>query len=461
MRNAGARGTVLYVEDSSHAREEIAAYLREEGFHVQEAVSAEEALLIAEAREADVALIDLTLPHMDGLTLIRRLRHGWAGNAPWEVTVIVLTGAGTIERAFEAGQLRVFAFLQKPVTDPDDLVRLLDEAVQHTWHAAPPSQPNEAAMGMIGSSAAIETVRDAVARVAPTSARVLITGESGTGKELVARAIHALSPRCSAPFVEVNCASIPRELVESELFGHERGAFTGATATKAGRLELAHGGTLFLDEVGDMSPAAQATLLRTIETGHVLRVGATRPLTVDVRILAATNKLLEDEVQAGRFREDLYYRLNVLRIHVPPLRERRVDIPPLAEHFLRQSAATYGRPSVILREDAAEALATLDWPGNVRELKNAIERLVILCDGPAIGAEDVRRAYQSVRISQPSPDAPALKEEMWRREEQVILDELQRTGWNVSESARRLGIARASLHRKIKEHGLERERADQ
>ena len=480
MTGAPGRGRVLYVEDSALARGEIAAYLREEGFEVLEADSAEAALEIAAERTADVALVDIGLPRMDGIGLIRRLRVG-AGCVSPEVPVIVLTGAGTIERAFEAGQLHVTAFLQKPVGEPDDLVALLDDAIEQGRRdeaarglILPPRETDTAprplrtasggeSVRMVGNSAAIAQILAAVQRVAPTSARVLITGESGTGKELVARAMHDGSPRRAGPFIEVNCAAIPRELVESELFGHEKGAFTGAAGAKAGRLEMAHGGTLFLDEVGDMSLAAQATLLRTIETGRLQRVGGTRQIDVDVRIVAATNKALETEVREGRFREDLYYRLNVVRIHLPPLRERRDDIAALATYFLARAAPDYARPDLTLGEDAVQALRRYDWPGNIRELKNAVDRLAIFAESATITGTDVATALRETQRhdddgdDNDDNDDGELRGEVRRREMAVIVEALSRCNWNVSEAARQLGIARASLHRKIKEYGLERE----
>ncbi len=479
MTGRPGRGRVLYVEDSARARDEIAAYLRDEGFDVHEADSAEAALDLATEVAADVALVDLGLPRMDGIGLIRRLRVGTGRISP-EVPVIVLTGVGTIERAFEAGQLRVAAFLQKPIGDPDELVALLDDAIEQgrreeaargvparegdrgaAPRRAPTATPSVDGVRMVGDSAALTQIRAAVERVAPTNARVLITGESGTGKELVARAVHDGSPRRGGPFVEVNCAAIPRELVESELFGHEKGAFTGASGAKAGRLELAHEGTLFLDEVGDMSLAAQATLLRTIETGRLQRVGGTRQIEVDVRIVAATNKQLEEEVREGRFREDLYYRLNVVRIHLPPLRERREDVPALAAYFLARSAADYGRPALTLADDAVQALRRHEWPGNIRELKNVVDRLAIFAESDTIGERDVASAVQATHRDAPEPlvedDGGELRGEVRRREMAVIVEALGRCNWNVSEAARQLGIARASLHRKIKEYGLERE----
>ena len=298
---------------------------------------------------------------------------------------------------------------------------------------------------------------------APTNGRVLIHGENGTGKELVARSIHTRSRRAKGPFIEVNCAAIPEDLIESELFGHNRGSFANAHESKIGKFQKADRGSLFLDEVGDMSLAAQATLLRTIETGRLQRVGGTRQIEVDVRIVAATNKALETEVREGRFREDLYYRLNVVRIHLPPLRERRDDIPALATYFLARSAHDYARPDLTLGEDALLALRRHDWPGNIRELKNAVDRLAIFAESATISGTDVATALRETQRHDDDVDDAIdsddgeLRGEVRRREMAVIVEALSRCNWNVSEAARQLGIARASLHRKIKEYGLERE----
>ncbi|HVZ48447.1 MAG TPA: sigma-54 dependent transcriptional regulator, partial [Gemmatimonadaceae bacterium] len=316
---------------------------------------------------------------------------------------------------------------------------------------------------IVGKSYGIRAVIDKIERVAKTPARVLITGENGTGKELVARALHRHSPRDRKPFVEVNCAAIPQELIESELFGHMKGSFTGAVQDRAGKFEQADGGTLFLDEVGDMALAAQAKVLRVLQEGEVTRIGGARPRRVDVRVLAATNKRLEDEIAAGRFREDLYYRLNVVPIHVPPLRERRDDIPLLVQHFLAQVAHEGGAARAGITAEAVQRLAAHDWPGNVRELRNTIERLAILSRGPTIGADDVDRlvAPRSAEAAAAGTAHLARTYEEFKEsaERAFLLARLREHDWNVAETARALQMPRSNLYKKIERHHLARDDA--
>jgi two-component system nitrogen regulation response regulator NtrX len=304
----------------------------------------------------------------------------------------------------------------------------------------------------------MQKLTDEVARVAPTSAKVLIIGENGTGKELLARAIHEASPRAGNPYVKLNCAAIPRDLVESELFGHERGAFTGAQSLKKGKLELAHGGTLFLDEVGDMSLETQAKFLRAIETGELERVGATKTIAFDTRIVSATNKDLTEQIAKNNFREDLYYRLNVVPLRVPPLREREGDIDLLARHFLTTLSAENGRPTKTLTDEASRLLTSYRWPGNVRELRNFIERVVIMLEKDELDRDDLLALEPGLApgAGKGGSAKGALKSRLEDEEERSVREALEEAGWNVSEAARRLGIDRASLHRKIKRHGLRR-----
>jgi two-component system nitrogen regulation response regulator NtrX len=319
----------------------------------------------------------------------------------------------------------------------------------------------QAPPNLIAQSRAMQPVLEIIARVGPSDANVLITGENGTGKELVARALHRQSPRARKPFVEVNCAAIPGELIESELFGHMKGSFTGAIQDRTGKFEQADGGTLFLDEVGDMSLAAQAKVLRVLQDGDVTRIGGTKPRKVDVRVIAATNKKLEDEISAGRFREDLYYRLNVVPIHVPPLRERREDIPQLVGHFLSQFAGQDGVASRTIDPAAIERLAAFDWPGNVRELRNTIERLLILSPGPRVSLADVDR-LTGARASASGglgglEDSKTFEEFKLSAERAFLVVKLRQNDWNVAETARVLGMPRSNLYKKIERHGLARE----
>ncbi|HTI65644.1 MAG TPA: sigma-54 dependent transcriptional regulator, partial [Gemmatimonadaceae bacterium] len=314
---------------------------------------------------------------------------------------------------------------------------------------------------IVGKSYAIRSVIDKIERVAKTPARVLITGENGTGKELVARAIHAQSTRAGGPFVEVNCAAIPSELIESELFGHMKGSFTGAVADRAGKFEQAHGGTLFLDEVGDMSLAAQAKVLRVLQDGVVTRIGGSKPVEVDVRVLAATNKRLETEIAEGRFREDLYYRLNVVPINVPPLRERREDIPLLVAHFVNVLTRVDGMAPRTMAPEAVQRLSQLDWPGNVRELRNTIERLLILSSGTRIAADDVARLVGTRDTEQAGLgsllDCKTFEDFKHAAERAFLLAKLREFDWNVSETARALDMPRSNLYKKIERYGLTRE----
>src|SRR5207247_1816252 len=336
-----------------------------------------------------LVFLDVKMQGMDGLDVLRRLRE-----LDPHAQVVMISGHGTIQTAVEATQLGAYDFLEKPL-DTDRILLTLRNALQHVERASENVRLKaevHAQYEIVGSSKAVKQVIERIEKVAPTAARVLIRGENGTGKELVARAIHALSPRArgGGPFVEVNCAAIPTELIESELFGHVKGSFTGAFADRAGKFELADGGTLFLDEVGDMSLSAQAKVLRALEEGVISRVGSGRALPVDVRVIAATNKVLEAEIAAGRFREDLLYRLNVVPVEVPPLRARRGDIPQLVEHFVQQLTRQGLQPKQ-LDGEAVKRLQAHDWPGNVRELRNAVERLLILAPQRLITPEDVER----------------------------------------------------------------------
>jgi two-component system nitrogen regulation response regulator NtrX len=374
----------------------------------------------------------------------------------------MISGHGTIETAVEATQLGAYDFLEKPL-DTDRILLTIRNAVKTVDLTSENERLREEVGGryeIVGSSRAIKEVLQVIEKVAPTPARVLITGENGSGKELVARAIHRLSPRADKPFVEVNCAAIPSELIESELFGHMKGSFTGAFADRAGKFEQADGGTLFLDEVGDMSLAAQAKVLRALEEGVVTRIGASKAIEVDVRVIAATNKSLEEEIAGGRFREDLYYRINVVPAEVPPLRVRRDDIPALVERFGVDLSVNFGVKPKKFDNSALEALSARDWPGNVRELRNAVERLLILTTGDSVSAADIGRLGGMIQETGLGDLMSCETFEDFKQEAEraFLRGKLGENGWNVSETARKLSMPRSNLYKKIEKYGLERQR---
>src|SRR5688500_15540779 len=360
---------ILVVDDEEGIRRVLSQLLEYEDHEVRSAGSAAECLEIYPEFRPDLTFLDVKMARMDGLEALTRIREIDAN-----ALVVMISGHGTIDTAVDATRRGAYDFLEKPL-DTDRILLLLRNALQQRGLLEENARLRgevESRFEIVGRSFAIRQVLERVERVAPTDARVLITGENGTGKELIARAIHRLSPRADETFVEVNCAAIPTELIESELFGHVKGSFTGAHEDRAGKFEMADGGTLFLDEVGDMSLAAQAKVLRALQEGVVTRIGGAKPIQVDVRVVAATNKRLEEEIAAGRFREDLFYRLNVVPMHVPPLRERKEDIPLLVTHFLQQLAEREGVPPRAISDDAIRRLSELDWPGNVRELRNTV-----------------------------------------------------------------------------------------
>jgi two-component system, NtrC family, nitrogen regulation response regulator NtrX len=448
---------ILIVDDEANIRKMVGALLQSEGYETVDAGSGPAGLVALEKTTPDAVLLDLMMPPgPDGLATLADLRQ----RAP-DVPVVMMSGKATLADAVRATKLGAFQFLEKPLT-PEGVLVALRGALELSRARAENRRLHEQlghADPLIGNSRAMQEVRDLIARVAPTEARVLITGESGTGKELVASAIHRHSTRASKPFVCVNSAAIPRDLVESEMFGHERGSFTGASERRLGRFELADGGTLFLDEVGDLGADAQAKLLRVLETGVVERVGAEKPVTVDVRVVAATNKDLTKAVPAGQFREDLLFRLNVIPLHIPPLRERSDDIPPLARHFAERQRARLAR-AVELDPGAIQLLQAYAWPGNVRELANVIERLAILSSGDRLTADDVTRVLPrdgSPAVTGDDKDGAdvALADALDRYERSLIARALSRAGGNVAEAARRLATDRANLYRRMRRLGLE------
>ena len=455
---------VLLVDDEANIRRMVGALLQSEGYETVEAAdgNAGVARLVEDA--PDVVLLDLMMPPgPDGLATLEQIRK----RAP-HVPVVMMSGKANLADAVRATKLGAFQFLEKPLT-PEGLLVALRSALELGRTLAENKRLHEQ-LGhsdpLVGASVAMEELRALIARVAPTESRVLITGESGTGKELVASAIHRQSARGSKPFVTVNSAALPRDLVESEMFGHERGAFTGATERRLGRFELADGGTLFLDEVGDLGTEAQAKLLRVLESGVVERVGGERPFAVNVRVLAATNKDLQQAVREGHFREDLWFRLNVLPIHIPPLRERPEDVAPLVRHFAGRCAARLGRP-VTFDAGAVALLAAYPWPGNARELANIVERIAILSTSELVTAPDITHVLPQdgtappPRVAAPGVggDTPwrdiALSETLDQYERELIAQALSASRGNVAEAARRLQTDRANLYRRMRRLGIE------
>ncbi|MBX6363088.1 MAG: sigma-54-dependent Fis family transcriptional regulator [Gemmatimonadetes bacterium] len=441
---------VLLVDDEPNVRRMLGRLLESEGHQVQESSDGRGALELLSDIDPDVVLLDLALPGEDGLGILQAMR----ARRP-ELPVVMMSGRATLSDAVHATKLGAFHFIEKPLT-PEAVLLTIRGAIE-LRRARDLSRALAAELGpgdrLVGSSAPMRRLRDLLAQVGPTDARVLLTGESGTGKELAAAALHAHSRRAAAPFVRVNSAAIPRELIESEMFGHERGAFTGATQRRRGRFELADGGTLFLDEVADLGPEAQAKLLRTLETGEVDRVGGRSPVRVDVRVVAATNRDLREAIRAGRFRDDLYYRLNVVPIHLPPLRERLEDIPELVAHFMARLQARGGLVPPELREGALERLAAYSWPGNVRELANICERLAILHPGAVVGRREVDRLL----VEGGATEAPAsLAEQLDAVERELILKALDAAGGSIAEAARRLRTDRPNLYRRMRRLGIER-----
>ncbi|MGH7717236.1 MAG: sigma-54-dependent transcriptional regulator [Gemmatimonadaceae bacterium] len=449
---------VLVADDEKGIRAALGQLLEYEGYEVRTAATAVDAIAEHEKWRPHLVFMDVKMAGVDGLEALKRIRETDPG-----AIVVMISGHGTIQTAVEATQLGAYDFLEKPL-DTDRILVTLRNALQR----ADLQEENvrlretvESRYEIVGRSYAIRSLIERLERVAPTPARVLITGENGTGKELVARAIHRLSSRAAARFVEVNCAAIPTELIESELFGHMKGSFTGAVQDRAGKFEQANGGSLFLDEVGDMSAAAQAKVLRVLEDGVVTRIGGQKPIAVDVRVIAATNKDLPAEIAAGHFRDDLYYRVNVVPLAVPPLRDRRDDIPLLVQHFAQLLSAQDGMAPRVVAPDAVGRLTAFDWPGNVRELRNTIERLLILSAGPRITAADVDRLIGDRAVEQTSigslVECRTFDEFKDAAERAFLLAKLRAADWNVSETARHLQMPRSNLYKKIERYALTRE----
>ena len=459
------KGRILVVDDERSIREVLVQVLGYEGYEVAAAASGGEALSMHRAGPFDLILLDVKMQGIDGLDTLDQLRV----QDP-DVRVVMISGHASIANAVHAVKQGAFDFLEKPL-DSDRLLVTVQRALEHRRLAGENARlrdglakATDARFAMVGDSEVLERIRELVVRVAPTNARILITGENGSGKELVARAIHEGSLRKRGPFVEVNCAAIPSELVESELFGHVKGSFTGAIADQPGKFEAADGGTLFLDEIGDLALSAQAKILRALQEGVIVRVGDSRPISVDVRVIAATNRDLTDEIREGRFREDLYFRLNVMPLHVPALRQRLEDIPALVSHFV---AVLGSGPGMSPKPFAGAALRRLQrrrWAGNVRELRNAVERLLILALGEEVTEEDVDLVLPTESGLPIEPDTLAagagdrtFQEFRGDAERAFLVARLREHYWNVAETARVLGMPRSNLYNKIEKYGIQRE----
>ncbi len=460
------KGRLLVVDDERSIRDVLAQVLGYEGYEVAVASSGGEALAAFRAQPFDLVLLDVKMQGIDGLDTLAQLRL----QDP-DARVVMISGHGTIATAVQSVKQGAFDFLEKPL-DSDRLLVTVARALEHRRLASENARLREglaratdARFAMVGDSNGLDKIRELVARVAPTNARVLITGENGSGKELVARAIHDGSQRKRGPFVEINCAAIPSELVESELFGHVKGSFTGAVGDQAGKFEAADGGTLFLDEIGDLALAAQAKILRALQEGVVVRVGDSRTIHVDVRVIAATNQDLAGEIAEGRFREDLYHRLNVMPVHVPPLRERLEDVPALVSHFVVALGSGPGMTPKRFTGGALRRMQRRRWPGNVRELRNAVERLLILAAGAEVTEADVDLVLPAefgppVEPGKFAADAGDSSFMQFREEAEhaLIAARLREHHWNVAETARSLGMPRSNLYNKIEKYGIVRER---
>ncbi len=449
---------ILVVDDEQGIRAALGQLLEYEGYEVRSASNAADGIGEYQKWKPNLVFMDVKMAGTDGMEALRKIRE-----IDPLATVVMISGHATIRTAVEATQLGAYEILEKPL-DTDRILVMLRNVFDHINLREENSRLRSfsgSPYEIVGESAVMKALVEKIEKVGATPARVLVTGENGTGKELVARAVHSQSSRTGKPFVEVNCAAIPGELIESELFGHMKGSFTGAIADRAGKFEQANKGTLFLDEIGDMSMNAQAKVLRVLQDNVLTRIGGSKPISVDVRVLAATNKNLEAEIAAGRFREDLYYRLNVIPIHVPPLREHREDIPALVDHFLSTMSEREGFVPRRVGSSALERLMSLDWPGNVRELRNTVERMLILATGPELTAKDVDRlAGGRVADDTGFGNLTSLKtfEEFKDAAERAyLLSKLREFDWNVSETARAVEMPRSNLYKKIERYALTRE----
>jgi len=450
---------ILVTDDEKSIRNSLKEILEFEGYNVLEAETGAQVFDIVKTKNIDLMLLDIKMKAMDGMEVLGKLN-----DSGYSFPVIMISGHGTIEVAVEATKMGAFDFIEKP----PDLNRLL-VSVRNALEQRQLAEENKSIRSrlpqvpeIIGESSAIEKIKQTIDKVAPTNSRVLITGGNGTGKELVAQWIHEKSKRKSGKFVDVNCAAIPSELLESELFGHEKGSFTGATSRRIGKFEQADGGTLFLDEIGDMSADAQAKVLRALQESVIVRVGGTEKIEVDVRVVAATNKNLQQEIEAGNFREDLFHRINVIPIHILPLRQRKDDIPLLARHCLHQLAETdIVFSNINFTDDALEALKEQQWSGNVRELQNAVERLGLLANNSSIQKEDVEKLTfagrrKSKELGPLIDEAKKFQDFKEQAERLFLLQKLEDNNWNVSQTAEAIDIQRSHMYNKMKKYDIER-----
>jgi two-component system NtrC family response regulator len=458
--------TVLVVDDEPNYLIVLSELLKEEGFEVLTARSGDDGLKVVEETDLDLVITDMRMPKMDGLELLKAIK-----NYNKDLPVIMITAFGEVEKAVVAMQAGAYNYLAKPFNN-EELLLNIRKAIEHysllreNLRLRGEARVRYGFASIIGKNARMQEIYQLIEKVAPTSASVLITGESGTGKELVARAIHINSPREKDPFISVNCAALPETLLESELFGHERGAFTGATSMRKGRFELADTGTLFLDEIGDIPLPLQAKLLRVLQERNFERVGGVKPIKVNVRIITATNRDLKDEVDKGNFREDLYYRLNVLHIHLPPLRERADDIPMLADYFINKFAKLLDKPDLKISGDALRSLTGFSWEGNVREIENTIERAAILCSGDVIqsddvhpdivGSEDTENWSPNGDFEKFLPSHLPLPEVVSGVEEQLLKRALENANHVQARAAESLGITKSLLQYKMKKYKLQK-----
>ena len=458
------KARILVVDDEAEIRRSVRMILEYEGYDVQEAASGPEGLALIEREPPDLVFLDIKMGGQDGLETLQKIRQ-----VNEALPVVMISGHGTVSTAVEATKLGAFDFIEKPLASERVLVTIRNALDQTRLVDENRSLKRavEARHQMVGESVSLRQIWDAIKRAAPTTATVLLLGESGSGKELVARAIHRNSLRSRDRFIQVNCAAIPEELIESELFGHEKGSFTGATEKQIGKFEQAHGGTIFLDEVGDMSAKTQAKVLRVLQEGEVERLGSARTIKVDVRVIAATNKDLEAEIERGNFREDLYFRLSVIPIRVPPLRDRREDIPALVRHFVDMFSRESNRRPMRFTPAALEYMQKARWKGNVRELRNTVERLLIMTPGDAIDVDDLRDV---VRIESKAPAAPpgaeaapnhvapgTLREFKESAERKFLVEKLRENAWNISKTAEVIGTPRSNLYKKLEQYAITQE----
>ncbi len=443
--------TILVADDEKGIRDTLKRLLEYENYNVLLAEDGKRALEMIASEAVDLLLLDIKMPAMDGLEVLSRVHDSHP-----DLPVVIISGHGTIQTAVEATRLGAFDFIEKPIGADRILLVIRNGLAQGNLlrENITLKKKIQRKTRIIGEHSSMMEIMDTIKRVAPTNSRVLIMGDNGTGKELVARALHELSPRAAEPFIEVNCAAIPEELIESELFGHEKGAFTGATSRRTGKFELADGGTIFLDEVGDMSLSAQAKVLRVLQESQFERVGGSETKKVNVRVLAASNKDLLEESQQGRFRQDLFYRLNVVPVQVPPLRKRLSDIPLISQYFLKQTAEELGQKPKKISGKALDALMDYSWPGNVRELKNLIERLVILTSSQTIEAGDLPVLGPVKSLQEQYFDKDTYNDFRESVEKDFFRGKLKANSYNVSKTARKLGMQRSNLYKKLEKYDI-------